>query len=89
MRWRSQVLFGIGLSGTDAAQGPLVRITTEAANGHGRAVKILAKTIYKELRQNGYTRNEIVAFSTELLGLVTTEIKSSDDAQSLDAVTAS
>jgi hypothetical protein len=53
----------------------------EATHAHGRAVKILAKSIYKELRQNGYTRNEIVAFSTELLGLVTTEIKGHDDVQ--------
>lgn len=52
---------------------------TENSRDHGRAVKILAKSIYKELRQNGYTRSEIVAFSTELLGLVTSEIKSSDD----------
>jgi hypothetical protein len=48
-------------------------------------VKILAKSIYKELRQNGYTRNEIVAFSSELLGLVTTEIKHSEETQSATA----
>lgn len=55
-----------------------MRIPTDPTQDHARAVKILAKSIYKELRQNGYTRNEIVAFSTELLGLVTTEIKSND-----------
>jgi len=48
------------------------------ANGHSRALKILAKSIFKELRQNGYTRSEIVAFSTELLSLVTDEIKHDD-----------
>lgn len=62
-----------------------MRIPPEANQDHGRAVKILAKSIYKELRQNGYTRNEIVAFSTELLGLVTTEIKSADDTQTATA----
>ena len=56
-----------------------MRTQTEATRDHGRAVKILAKSIYKELRQNGYTRSEIVAFSTELLGLVTTEIKTSEE----------
>ena len=50
-----------------------------------RALKILSKSIYKELRQNGYTRNEIVAFSTELLGLVTTEIKSSEESEAATA----
>jgi hypothetical protein len=69
-------------SGTDAAWEPPVRIPSES---HGRAVKILAKSIYKELRQNGYIRNEIVAFSSELLGLVTTEIKSSDESQTATA----
>ena len=64
---------------------PPVRTPSDVTRDHGRAVKILAKSIYKELRQNGYTRNEIVAFSTELLGLVTTEIKSSDDAQAVTA----
>ena len=48
------------------------------SNGHSRALKILAKSIFKELRQNGYTRGEIVAFSTELLSLVTDEIKHPD-----------
>lgn len=64
-------------SATPPSEAPLR--TSETSRDHGRAVKILAKSIYKELRQNGYTRSEIVAFSTELLGLVTTEIKSSDD----------
>lgn len=64
---------------------PPVRTPADVNRDHGRAVKILAKSIYKELRQNGYTRNEIVAFSTELLGLVTTEIKSSDDTQAVTA----
>ena len=57
-----------------------MRTPSEHARGHERAVKILAKSIYKELRQSGYNRSEIVAFSTELLGLVTSEIKASDDA---------
>ncbi len=51
------------------------RSSAEATHAPGRALKILAKSIYKELRHNGYTRSEIVAFSTELLGLVTSEIK--------------
>ena len=44
-------------------------------NGHSRALKILAKSVFKELRQNGYTQTEIVAFTNVLLGLVTDEIK--------------
>jgi len=46
--------------------------------GRERAVKILAKSIYKELRQNGYDPKQIVALSSELISLVTTEIKDDD-----------
>ena len=46
--------------------------------GKERAVKILAKSIYKELRQNGYDPKQIVALSSELISLVTTEIKEDD-----------
>jgi hypothetical protein len=41
-----------------------------------KAVKILAKSIFRELKSNGYQPREIVALSTELLGLLSTEIKS-------------
>ena len=40
-----------------------------------RALKILSKSIYKELRQNGYEPKEIVALATELISLVTSDIK--------------
>lgn len=36
-----------------------------------RAVKILAKTLFRELTSNGYETRQIVALSTELIGLVT------------------
>ena len=40
-----------------------------------KALKILAKSIFRELRSNGYEAREIVALSTELLDLVTNEIR--------------
>jgi len=40
-----------------------------------KALKILAKSIFRELRSNGYQPREIVALSTELLELVTSEIR--------------
>ncbi|HET6280364.1 MAG TPA: hypothetical protein VFH73_05345 [Polyangia bacterium] len=43
-----------------------------------KALKILSKSIYKELRQNGYEPKQIVALATELISQVTTDIK--DDA---------
>jgi hypothetical protein len=46
-----------------------------SARERDRAVRILAKSLFKELRQNGYSPKELVALSTELLDLVTSEIR--------------
>lgn len=40
-----------------------------------KAIRILSKSIYKELRQNGYEPKQIVALATEIISLVTTDIK--------------
>ena len=41
-----------------------------------KAVKILAKSIFREMKTNGYQAREIVALSTEILGLLSSDIKS-------------
>lgn len=40
-----------------------------------KSIKILAKSIYRELRASGYETRQIVALSSELIGLITTDIK--------------
>ena len=40
-----------------------------------KALATLAKTIYRELRASGYETREIVALSSELIGLITTDIR--------------
>jgi hypothetical protein len=40
-----------------------------------RALKILAKSVHRELKSSGYTRSDIVSFTNELLDLVTTDIR--------------
>ncbi len=40
-----------------------------------RALAILAKTIYRELRASGYEEGDVMAFAGELLGIVATEVK--------------
>ncbi|MFO0693388.1 MAG: hypothetical protein U0230_07525 [Polyangiales bacterium] len=50
--------------------------TTAAATGaDGRALKIMAKSVYRELKSSGYGRSDVVAFTSALLELVTSEIK--------------
>jgi hypothetical protein len=48
---------------------------TQTRGEHEKALKILAKSIFRELRANGYEAREVVALSTELISLVTSEIK--------------
>jgi hypothetical protein len=40
-----------------------------------RAIQILAKNIYREFRSIGFSEQDVMALSTELLALVTREVR--------------
>jgi len=40
-----------------------------------KAIKILAKSVYRELRQNGYEPKQVVALASEIISLVTSDIR--------------
>ena len=40
-----------------------------------KGTKILAKSLFKELRGNGYSANQILSLSTELIDLVTQDLR--------------
>lgn len=40
-----------------------------------KGTQILAKSLFKELRGNGYSTNQILSLSTELIELVTQNLK--------------
>ena len=40
-----------------------------------KAVRILAKSIYRDLQLQGFDHKQIVALATELISLVTSDIK--------------
>ena len=46
-----------------------------------RAVKILAKSIYRDLEAQGFDEKQIVSLATELISEVTTKMSSSKQAQ--------
>jgi hypothetical protein len=46
-----------------------------------KSLRILAKSIFRELKANGYEAREVVTLSTELLALLATEIKPDSDHQ--------
>ncbi len=45
-----------------------------------RAVRIIAKSVYRELRNSGHSRSDIVAFTNAVLELVTTELRDAQEA---------
>lgn len=54
----------------------------QSASNAQRALKVLARSVFKELKRGGYSRHEMVGFATELLDLVTAELRadSADEA---------
>ena len=44
-------------------------------NQDKKGTKILARTFFTQLRQGGYTSNQILDIATELIDLVTTDLK--------------
>jgi hypothetical protein len=44
-----------------------------------RASRILARSLFRDMRQNGYNCQQILALATELIGLVTTDVKGECD----------
>jgi hypothetical protein len=44
-----------------------------------KAIRILAKSMYRELRQNGYETREIVALTSELIAHITTDLRPTED----------
>jgi hypothetical protein len=44
------------------------------------SLKILAKSLFKELKQNGYETRHIVSLSTELISLVTSDLRNDSSA---------
>jgi hypothetical protein len=45
-----------------------------------RALRIIAKSVYRELRNSGHSRSDIVAFTNAVLELVTTELRDAQEA---------
>jgi hypothetical protein len=50
-----------------------------AQSGGDRAVRILAKSLYRQLRESGYEHRDILSLSTELVGLITSDLRPSDE----------
>lgn len=63
-------------------QEPMSNATHTTNNtAEPRALRILAKSVFRELKTTGYSRSDIVSFATEMLSLVSSDIRgeSTDD----------
>lgn len=47
-----------------------------------KALKIIAKSLFRELKENGYDSRQIVSVSSELISLVTTDLRTTRSATS-------
>jgi hypothetical protein len=47
---------------------------TQPVINRERALRILSKSLYRDLRQNGYEPKQIVSLASELIAQVTTDI---------------
>ena len=56
------------------SQALATKESNTSVNNQQKALKILAKSVYKELRQNGYEPKQIVALASEIISLVTSDI---------------
>ena len=57
----------------DPAQADLPRSERD------KAVKIVAKSVFRELKANGYDARQMVALATEIISLVTAEMNDRSD----------
>jgi pyruvate-formate lyase-activating enzyme len=50
-----------------------------------KGTRILARTFFNQLRASGYTPHQVIGIATELLDLVTTDLKEGDKAVAVQA----
>jgi hypothetical protein len=71
-------------SGTQSASSSgkmgATRTQSPKAQADNRGVRIIAKSVYRELRNSGHSRSDIVAFTNAVLELVTTELRDAQEA---------
>ena len=59
---------------TDIKTQAAALIPAAPAPNREKALQILSKSIYKELRENGYEPKQIVALASEIISLVTSDL---------------
>lgn len=53
--------------------------TSHAGAQDARRVPLFTRTLYRHLQDQGYTREQIIGVSAELLGLLSSDLKTQDE----------
>ena len=51
-----------------------------------RAIEILAKSVYRDLKQNGYSRADVVAFASSILEQLTIDARNQQQVEARETV---
>ncbi len=54
---------------------PTASLMAQAVTRNRGNVKTMARALYKQLRKNGFSRREVVTLTTELIGLLTNDLR--------------
>ena len=56
-----------------------------APKNHPKAVEVFAKSVFRELKGHGYSRDDIVAFASAMLGLLADDVRATATAESAES----
>lgn len=56
-------------------RSPAPAVITTLAPGSDKAVRILAKSLFRQLKNGGYQHRDILTLSAELVSLITTDMR--------------
>jgi hypothetical protein len=59
-------------------------LQSQSPDRDARRVPVFTRTLYRHLQDQGYTREQIIGVSAELLNLLSSDIKAKDDVASAE-----
>ena len=54
-------------------------LDSKLSNSDARRVPVIARTFFRHMQDQGYTREQIIGVSAEILGLVSTDMRGKQD----------
>lgn len=61
--------------------GEIIVTSAQTKQHNSKSLQILARSIFRELKQNGFDSRDIVSISSELIGLVTTDLRDQSESR--------